>query len=108
VRTSDVKLGVVVDGGLACQLAQALGGPVIHHQAQRTVVNQKLHRVEEPVIHRLNAVTHTHTHTHTRTQTQGEKGRRDFQYAFYYDELLLNSIPDQRVRDEKKKHHREN
>lgn len=34
VRTSDVKLGVVVDGGLACQLSQALVGAVIHHEAQ--------------------------------------------------------------------------
>lgn len=31
VRTSYVKLGVVVDGGLACQLSQALVGAVIHH-----------------------------------------------------------------------------
>lgn len=59
MRTSDVKLGVVVDGGLARQLAQALVGAVIHHQAQRVVLNEQLDRVEKSVIHRLDAVTNT-------------------------------------------------
>lgn len=60
VCTSYVKLGVVVDRGLACKLSQTLGGTVIHHQTQRTVLNQQLDRVEKAVIHRLHAVTNTH------------------------------------------------
>lgn len=60
-RTSDVKLGVVVDGGLPCELAHALWGTVIHHEAQRAVLNQQLDRVEKPVVHRLHAATNTHT-----------------------------------------------
>ena len=70
VCTSYVKLGVVVDGGLTCELAQALRGTVIHHQAQRAVLDQQLDRVEEPIVHRLHAATNTHTHTHTHTETE--------------------------------------
>lgn len=44
--TSYVELCVVVHRGLAGQLAQALGGSLVHHQAQRVVLNQELHRVE--------------------------------------------------------------
>lgn len=61
VRTSYVKLGVVVDGGLACQLSQALVGAVIHHEAQWVVLNQQLNCVEKPIIHRLDAVTNAQT-----------------------------------------------
>lgn len=86
VHTSYVELSVVVNGRLTCQLAQALWGTIVHHQTQRTVLNQHLNCMEKPVIHRLHTVTHKHT--------QRKKGRRDFQYGSYYDKLLLNSIPD--------------
>lgn len=57
VFTSDVKLRVVVNGRLTGQFAQTLGGAVVHHQAQRAVLDQQLDRVEEPVVHRLHTVT---------------------------------------------------
>lgn len=81
-RTSYVQLSVVVDRRLACQLAQALGGSVIHHQAQRAVLNQQLDCVEKPVVHRLHAATNM--------CTQREKGEREgFRTGSHHYELQL-------------------
>lgn len=42
--------------------AHALGGAVVHHQAQGEILNEQLNCVEEAVIHRLHTETrHTQT-----------------------------------------------
>lgn len=60
-HTSYIKLCVVVNRGLTCQLAQTLRRTAVHHQAQRTVLDQQLNCVEKAVVHRLHTVTNTQT-----------------------------------------------
>lgn len=86
----------MVHGGLTCQLAQTLGGAAVHHQAERTVLNQQLDCVEKPVIHRFHAVTH-------RERGGKKKRQQSIQCGSYYEKLLLNSAPDGRTEEWQKK-----
>lgn len=89
----------MVHGGLTCQLAQTLGGAAVHHQAERTVLNQQLDGVEKPVIDGFHAVTH---------KERGKKGQQSIQCGSYYEKLLLNSAPDGRTEERQKNQKKKN